>query len=132
MGLILGLKKGKEFEPEKFPWFSKERTPGSNGHKVLDTSVIIDGRIADICDTGFMEGTFIIPQFILQELRHIADSSDPLKRGRGRRGLDVLNRIQKQSNLEVKIVDQDYPKIQEVDAKLIALAKDIQGQDHHQ
>ena len=124
LGLILGIKKGKEFEPTKISWFSKGVPQGSNGHKVLDTSVIIDGRIADICDTGFMEGTFIIPQFILQELRHIADSSDPLKRGRGRRGLDVLNRIQKQNNLEVKIVDQDYPKIQEVDAKLIALAKD--------
>jgi uncharacterized protein YacL len=127
LGLILGMKKGKEFEPSKLPWFSKGLSQGSNGHKVLDTSVIIDGRIADICDTGFMEGTFIIPQFILQELRHIADSSDPLKRGRGRRGLDVLNRIQKQANLEVKIVDQDYPKIQEVDAKLIALAKDIKA-----
>jgi uncharacterized protein YacL len=125
LGLILGIKKGKEFEPTKLPWFSKGVKEGSNGHKVLDTSVIIDGRIADICDTGFMEGTFIIPQFILQELRHIADSSDSLKRGRGRRGLDVLNRIQKQNNLEVKIIDQDYPKIQEVDAKLIALAKDI-------
>lgn len=124
VGLILGIKKGKDFEPTKISWFSKGVSQGSNGHKVLDTSVIIDGRIADICDTGFMEGTFIIPQFILQELRHIADSSDPLKRGRGRRGLDVLNRIQKQNNLEVKIVDQDYPKIQEVDAKLIALAKD--------
>jgi uncharacterized protein YacL len=127
LGLILGMKKGKEFEPSKLPWFSKGLSQGSNGHKVLDTSVIIDGRIADICDTGFMEGTFIIPQFILQELRHIADSSDPLKRGRGRRGLDVLNRIQKQANLEVKIVDQDYPKIQEVDAKLIALAKDTKA-----
>ncbi|MBM4332205.1 MAG: TRAM domain-containing protein [Deltaproteobacteria bacterium] len=125
LGLILGLKKGKEFEPAKLPWFSKGAVQGTNGHKVLDTSVIIDGRIADICDTGFMEGTFIIPQFILQELRHIADSSDSLKRGRGRRGLDILNRIQKQANLEVRIVDQDYPKIQEVDAKLIALAKDI-------
>lgn len=125
LGLILGLKKGKEFEPAKLPWFSKGAVQGTNGHKVLDTSVIIDGRIADICDTGFMEGTFIIPQFILQELRHIADSSDSLKRGRGRRGLDVLNRIQKQANLEVRIIDQDYPKIQEVDAKLIALAKDI-------
>jgi len=124
-GLILGVKKGKEFEPAKLPWLSKETNPESNGHKLLDTSVIIDGRIADICDTGFMEGTFIIPQFILQELRHIADSSDPLKRGRGRRGLDILNRIQKQANIEIKIVDQDYPKIQEVDAKLIALAKDI-------
>jgi uncharacterized protein YacL len=125
LGLIMGVKKGKEFELARFPWFAKGVSQGANGHKVLDTSVIIDGRIADICDTGFMEGTFIIPQFILQELRHIADSSDPLKRGRGRRGLDVLNRIQKQANLEVKIVDQDYPKIQEVDAKLIALAKDI-------
>ncbi len=125
LGLILGMKKGKEFEPSRIPWFSKRTNASSDGHKVLDTSVIIDGRIADICDTGFMEGTFIIPQFILQELQHIADSSDPLKRGRGRRGLDVLNRIQKQANLEVKIVDQDFPKIQEVDAKLIALAKDI-------
>jgi uncharacterized protein YacL len=124
LGLLLGLKKGREFDPARLPWVGKRAGPGSDGHKVLDTSVIIDGRIADICDTGFVEGTFIIPQFILQELQHIADSSDPLKRGRGRRGLDVLNRIQKQSNLEVKIVDQDYPKIQEVDAKLIALAKD--------
>ena len=127
LGLILGTKKGKEFEPKKLPWFSKGVAQPNIGDKVLDTSVIIDGRIADICDTWFIEGTFIIPQFILQELRHIADSSDPLKRGRGRRGLDVLNRIQKQNNLEVKIIDQDYPKIQEVDAKLIALAKDIQG-----
>jgi uncharacterized protein YacL len=127
LGLILGLKKGREFDPARLPWLAKRMGAGCDGHKVLDTSVIIDGRIADICDTGFMEGTFIIPQFILQELQHIADSSDPLKRGRGRRGLDVLNRIQKQSNLEVKIVDQDYPKIQEVDAKLIALAKDIQA-----
>jgi uncharacterized protein YacL len=124
LGLLLGLKKGKEFDASRLPWASKRVGSGFDGHKVLDTSVIIDGRIADICDTGFVEGTFIIPQFILQELQHIADSSDPLKRGRGRRGLDVLNRIQKQSTLEVKIVDQDYPKIQEVDAKLIALAKD--------
>ena len=124
LGLLLGLKKGKEFDASRLPWVSKRVGPGFDGHKVLDTSVIIDGRIADICDTGFVEGTFIIPQFILQELQHLADSSDPLKRGRGRRGLDVLNRIQKQSTLEVKIVDQDYPKIQEVDAKLIALAKD--------
>ena len=126
-GLVLGLKKGKEFDPGKIPWLPKAADPETNGHKVLDTSVIIDGRIADICDTGFMEGTFIIPQFILQELRHIADSSDPLKRGRGRRGLDILNRIQKQASMEVKIVDQDYPKIQEVDAKLIALAKDLRA-----
>lgn len=124
-GLILGVKKGGEFKASSLPWVHRGASSESNGHKVLDTSVIIDGRIADICDTGFVEGAFIIPQFILQELRHIADSSDPLKRGRGRRGLDVLNRIQKQANLEVRIIDQDYPKIQEVDAKLIALAKDL-------
>lgn len=127
LGFTLGIKKGKEIDPSRLPWFSKGGPPSSDRHKILDTSVIIDGRIADICDTGFMEGTFVIPQFILQELRHIADSSDPLKRGRGRRGLDVLNKIQKQNHLEVKIVDQDYPKIQEVDAKLIALAKDLKA-----
>jgi len=127
LGFILGIKKGKEFDFARLPWLSKGAAEAGNGHKILDTSVIIDGRIADICDTGFVEGTFIIPQFILQELRHIADSSDPLKRGRGRRGLDVLNKIQKQNHLEVKIVDQDYPKIQEVDAKLIALAKDLKA-----
>jgi uncharacterized protein YacL len=125
LGLILGLKKGREFTLASLPWLSRTAAQENNGQKLLDTSVIIDGRIADICDTGFMEGTFVIPQFILQELRHIADASDPLKRGRGRRGLDVLNRIQKQQNLAVKIIDQDYPKIQEVDAKLIALAKDL-------
>jgi uncharacterized protein YacL len=125
VGLVLGTKKGREFKAASLPWANRGASPETNGHKVLDTSVIIDGRIADICDTGFLEGAFIIPQFILQELRHIADSSDPLKRGRGRRGLDILNRIQKQANLEVKIIDQDYPKIQEVDAKLIALAKDL-------
>ncbi len=125
LGAVLGVKKGREFKASSLPWAQRGAAAESNGHKVLDTSVIIDGRIADICDTGFLEGAFIIPQFILQELQHIADSSDPLKRGRGRRGLDVLNRIQKQANLEVKIVDQDYPKIQEVDAKLIALAKDL-------
>lgn len=127
LGLVLGVKKGKEFRLSNLPWLSKGQSQGGNGHKILDTSVIIDGRIADICDTGFMEGAFIIPQFILQELRHIADASDPLKRSRGRRGLDILNRIQKQASLEVKIVDQDYPKIQEVDAKLIALAKDTKA-----
>ena len=124
LGLLLGIKKGREFNPGALPWLVREKDQGCDGHKVLDTSVIIDGRIADICDTGFMEGTFLIPQFILQELQHIADSSDPLKRGRGRRGLDVLNRMQKQSKLEIRIVDQDYPKIQEVDAKLIALARE--------
>ncbi|HXZ24883.1 MAG TPA: PIN domain-containing protein [Nitrospiria bacterium] len=95
------------------------------GPKLLDTSVIIDGRIADLCETGFIEGGFILPQFILQELQHIADSSDSLKRARGRRGLDVLRRVQEMPGVTVRIVDDDFPHIREVDAKLVALAKKL-------
>ncbi|MDH4029144.1 MAG: PIN domain-containing protein, partial [Nitrospirota bacterium] len=91
--------------------------------KVIDTSVIIDGRIVDVCEAGFIEGNFIIPQFILQELQHIADSTDSLRRARGRRGLDILHKIQKMNNITVKIVDEDFPNIKEVDAKLVALAR---------
>ncbi len=93
---------------------------------MLDTSVIIDGRIADICETGFIEGTLIIPQFILQELHHIADSNDPLKKIRGRRGLDVIEKIQKQKEQEVIILDQNPPK-DNVDAKLVDLALELNG-----
>jgi uncharacterized protein YacL len=92
-------------------------------NKILDTSVIIDGRVADLCETGFLEGTFILPQFILNELQHIADSADPLKRSRGRRGLDILNKIQKMVDVEVRIVDEDFPHIKEVDSKIVVLAK---------
>lgn len=95
--------------------------------KILDTSVIIDGRIADICQTNFLEGTLVIPQFILGELQHIADSSDALKRNRGRRGLDVLNRIQKELPVKVEIYNGDFEEIHEVDSKLIKLAKVIDG-----
>src|SRR5690625_3695557 len=95
--------------------------------KIQDTSVIIDGRIADICQTKFLEGTIVIPQFVLGELQHIADSSDVLKRNRGRRGLDVLNRIQKELPVDVEIYEGDFEEIQEVDSKLIKLAKVIDG-----
>lgn len=107
----------------------KERkSKGSKGDpKVLDTSVIIDGRIFDICQTGFIEGSLIIPQFVLDELRHIADSSDSLKRNRGRRGLDVLNKIQKELNIDVIISDKDFPDIAEVDSKLLKLAHMLNG-----
>ena len=98
-----------------------------DAYEILDTSVIIDGRITDVCEVGFMEGTFILPQFILQELQNIADSSDSLRRARGRRGLDVLQKIQKMSNITVRIVDQDFPKIKEVDSKLVALARLLGG-----
>lgn len=95
--------------------------------KILDTSVIIDGRIADICQTNFLEGPVVIPQFVLSELQHIADSSDALKRNRGRRGLDILNRIQKELPIKVEIYEGDFEEIAEVDSKLIKLAKVIDG-----
>lgn len=95
--------------------------------KVLDTSVIIDGRIHDICQTGFLEGKLIIPVFVLDELQHIADSSDNLKRNRGRRGLDILNKIQNELNVEVEIWHKDYPEVSEVDSKLLKVAKELSG-----
>ena len=125
-GLVFGAKKGNEFDFQRtISSFKASRDVGNV--KILDTSVIIDGRIADICETGFLEGTFMIPQFILHELQHIADSSDSLKRARGRRGLDILHRIQKMGHMEVRIVEDDFPKIREVDSKLIALAKKFGG-----
>jgi uncharacterized protein YacL len=95
--------------------------------KLLDTSVIIDGRIADLVQTGFLDGVLIIPSFVLEELQHIADSSDVLKRNRGRRGLDVLNRIQKELKVKVQITEIDFDDIQEVDSKLVRLAKQMHG-----
>ena len=125
-GLVFGAKKGSEFDFKKTISVLKAAPEASNV-KILDTSVIIDGRIADICETGFLEGVFVIPQFILHELQHIADSSDPLKRARGRRGLDILHRIQKIPFLDVRVIEEDFPKIKEVDTKLIALAKTKNG-----
>ena len=95
--------------------------------KIFDTSVIIDGRIADICKTGFVEGPIVIPEFILEELRHIADSSDSLKRTRGRRGLDILKIIQQDLQLEVQITDRNFEDVGEVDIKLLKLAQAIDG-----
>ncbi len=95
--------------------------------KVLDTSVIIDGRIADICKTGFIEGPLVIPEFVLEELQHIADSSDGLKRNRGRRGLDILNKIQKELDIEVIIHDKNFEDVQEVDSKLLKLTQLLKG-----
>jgi len=92
-------------------------------HKILDTSVIIDGRIADIAETGFLDGVLVIPQFVLHELQMVADSADSMKRNRGRRGLDVLQRLQKLANIKVQIVSEDFPQTREVDMKLIELAK---------
>ena len=95
--------------------------------KILDTSIVIDGRIIDLASTGFVEGPFIIPNFVLRELQLISDSPDPIKRNRGRRGLDMLNNLQKRENLEVQISYKDYTETREVDAKLMRLAKDLTG-----
>lgn len=98
------------------------RGQGMTG-KILDTSAIVDGRIADICKTGFLEGELLIPRFVLRELQQVADSQDPLKRNRGRRGLDILNRMRKEKKVNIRIIDRDFPDVRDVDAKLIKLAK---------
>ena len=126
IGLRMGFKKGEEIQFSGWTSLSKSPRPGERA-KVLDTSVIIDGRISDITETGFLEGPLLIPQFVLNELQHIADSSDPVKRTRGKRGLEVLQHVQKQASVDVRIVDKDYPSVREVDAKLIELAKEVRG-----
>ena len=126
IGLKIGFRKGEEIHLPGWKPFSKNAPPSENT-KILDTSVIIDGRIADITETGFVEGTLIIPQFVLNELQHIADSSDSIKRTRGKRGLEVLHHIQKQAGVDVRIVDKDFPAVKEVDSKLIELAKEVRG-----
>ena len=123
LGLISGVKLFAEAGILKQSRGTEAGPSSSISNKILDTSVIIDGRVADLCETGFLEGTFLLPQFILNELQHIADSSDTLKRGRGRRGLDVLNKIQKMVDVEVRIIDEDFPHVKEVDSKIVVLAK---------
>jgi uncharacterized protein YacL len=125
LGFRIGAKKSHTIDLAKMPLLGKME--GGEGNKILDTSAIIDGRIADICETGFLEGTFIIPQFVLYEIQHIADLQDPVRKTRGRRGLDILHRLQKQTQIKVKIVDIDFPRLKDVDSKLIALAKSVQG-----
>ncbi len=127
LGIVMGIKIGSEVKFTNLKGIVSGPATHSTANKILDTSVIIDGRIADLCETGFMEGVFVIPRFILVELQHIADSSDSLKRARGRRGLDILHRMQKIANIEVNIVDEDFPNIKEVDSKLVALAKDTKA-----
>jgi len=120
LGLLIGSKKIEEFS---LSFLGIGQSRDSSDHRVLDTSVIIDGRIADIADTGFLHGNLIVPRFVLDELQYIADSSDSVKRSRGRRGLDILNRMQRSVGINIEIMDQDFPKLKGVDAKLVALAK---------
>jgi uncharacterized protein YacL len=126
MGVVLGGQKAEWFEPARIIAAFRDSSR-LHQYKVLDTSVIIDGRIADICETGFLEGTLVAPQFVLRELQQVADSSDSLKRNRGRRGLDILQKMQKMAGVTVQIVETDFPEIREVDLKLIELARKLGG-----
>jgi uncharacterized protein YacL len=122
IGFLVGTRKHEWLDPTYLSNFFREKSTGMS-HKILDTSVIIDGRISDICDTAFIEGDLVVPQFILKELQLVADSSDSVKRQRGRRGLDVLDHLQKSSRASVVISEVDFPEIKDVDSKLIELAK---------
>jgi uncharacterized protein YacL len=122
MGIVIGGQKGEWFEPARIIAAFRDSSR-LHQYKILDTSVIIDGRIADICETGFVEGTLVVPQFVLRELQQVADSSDSLKRNRGRRGLDMLQRIHKMAHMRVQIVEHDFPEVREVDLKLIELCR---------
>ncbi len=127
VGLVVGANKGDLLNLAALGGiFGGEKT-GKKSFKILDTSVIIDGRIADIAETGFLDGLLVIPQFVLRELQLVADSADSLKRNRGRRGLDILQRLQKTASVQIQIVEDDFPTVREVDLKLIELAKLYEG-----
>jgi len=126
LGMVMALRGKDEFNII-IPYVRLRRQDQAENVVLLDTSVIIDGRIVDICKTGFLGGKIIIPKFVLRELQQIADSNDPIKRQRGRRGLEILNTIQKEPGLDISINEQDFPETSEVDAKLVKLAKLIEG-----
>jgi uncharacterized protein YacL len=129
VGYIVAVQKKDDllevFRPRGVPLINLKEGEGGSGAKLLDTSVIIDGRILDICASGFLDGTLIVARFVLNELQNVADSSDALKRNRGRRGLDILNSLQRQERVEVIIEDRDFLEVKEVDTKLIMLAKHL-------
>jgi uncharacterized protein YacL len=126
LGLAVGAANGEWLQPAKLATLFR---PGGTQrrYKILDTSTIIDGRIAEVADAGFLDGTLVVPQFVLKELQLVADSSDSLKRNRGRRGLDILQKVQKMSGVEVIVSDVDFPEVKEVDLKLIELARTLDG-----
>jgi len=127
VGLIVGANKGDLLNLAALGGIFGGEKQSKKSYKILDTSVIIDGRIADIAETGFLDGVIVIPQFVLRELQLVADSADSLKRNRGRRGLDILQRLQKVASLNIQIVEDDFPSVREVDLKLIELAKLYEG-----
>jgi uncharacterized protein YacL len=123
IGLVLGARKGDMLNLQALGGLFGSEKSNRRQPKILDTSVIIDGRVADICEAYFLEGALVVPQFVLRELQLVADSPDALKRQRGRRGLEVLQRMQKMPHLDVEVTEDDFPQIAEVDLKLIELAK---------
>src|SRR5579863_9884114 len=127
VGLIVGANKGDLLNLAALGGIFGGEKQSKKSYKILDTSVIIDGRIADIGETGFLDGIIVIPQFVLRELQLVADSADSLKRNRGRRGLDILQRLQKVASVQIQIVEDDFPAVREVDLKLIELAKLYEG-----
>jgi uncharacterized protein YacL len=127
VGLAVGANKGDLLNLAALGGVFGGEKQGKKSYKILDTSVIIDGRIADIAETGFLDGIILTPQFVLRELQLVADSADSLKRNRGRRGLDILQRLQKSGDLQIQIVEDDFPAVREVDLKLIELAKLYEG-----
>ena len=128
VGLIVGAVKGDYIDLTALGGILTEKGQGKSQPLILDTSVIIDGRVADIAETGFLAGTMVIPQFVLRELQQIADSADSIKRNRGRRGLDILQRVQKKKgSYEVVISESDFPDVRDVDHKLIELARQLEG-----
>ena len=126
IGLMVGAAKGDYLDLSALGGIFSDKATRRDV-KILDTSVIIDGRIADVAETGFLSGTIVIPQFILRELQQVADSPDSSKRQRGRRGLDMLNRLQSNSTLDIQVVDTDFPAVKEVDLKLLELSKSLDG-----
>src|SRR6476646_2480557 len=127
VGLIVGANKGDLLNLAALGGVFGGEKQLKKSYKILDTSVIIDGRISDIAETGFLDGIVVTPQFVLRELQLVADSADPLKRNRGRRGLDILQKLQKVASLQIQIVEDDFPTVREVDLKLIELAKVYEG-----
>ena len=123
VGLVVGANKGEMLNLAALGGLFGGEKSSKHTFKILDTSVIIDGRIADIAETGFLEGAIVIPQFVLRELQLVADSAESTKRNRGRRGLDILQRLQKMPDLNVQILEEDFPNIRDVDMKLVELGK---------
>jgi uncharacterized protein YacL len=125
IGLMVGAAKGEYIDLSVLGGIFSDKTTVQQDFRILDTSVIIDGRIADVAETGFLGGTLIIPQFILTELQQVADSPDSSKRQRGRRGLDMLQRLRNNSKIDIQIIETDFPAVKEVDLKLIELGKQL-------